>query len=304
MSIDIRPLGERDLPEADRIFRLAFGTFLGLPDPMKFAAGQDLIGTRWRAPACNEALGAFNGETLVGSNFMAHWGSFGFFGPLTVRPDYWSQGVAQKLLQPTMDTFARWGVTQAALFTFPQSPKHLALYQKYDFWAQHLTPLMAKPVVAAEKVPDAFTPSHSDLTEGARALTDSIYQGLDLTAEIHALLEQNLGEVVAVGQGPALSAFAVCHMGEGSEAGPNTAYVKFAAARNATQFDRLLAACEALAHRRGLGIVAAGVNMACQSAYRRMLQTGYRTQFTGVAMQRGNSTGYLTRDAFVLSDWR
>lgn len=36
MEISIRPLQESDIPEADRIFRLAFGTFLNLPDPMKF----------------------------------------------------------------------------------------------------------------------------------------------------------------------------------------------------------------------------------------------------------------------------
>lgn len=33
MQIRIRPLEEGDLAEADRILRLAFGTFLGLPDP-------------------------------------------------------------------------------------------------------------------------------------------------------------------------------------------------------------------------------------------------------------------------------
>jgi len=35
-----------------------------------------------------------------------------------------------------------------------------------------------------------------------------------------------------------------------------------------------------------------------------MLGRGFRTQFTGVAMQRGNGAGYLATNAFVLSDWR
>jgi hypothetical protein len=37
-GITIRLLRESDLPVADRILRLAFGTFLGLPDPLKFMA--------------------------------------------------------------------------------------------------------------------------------------------------------------------------------------------------------------------------------------------------------------------------
>ena len=49
MDITIRPLDQHDLPEAERIFRLAFGTFFGLPDPMSFMGDADLVNTRWRA---------------------------------------------------------------------------------------------------------------------------------------------------------------------------------------------------------------------------------------------------------------
>ena len=121
MLIEVRPLGERDLPEADRIFRLAFGTFIGLPDPMSFIGDAELVGPRWRA-APEAALGAYVDGALVGSNFAANWGSFGFFGPLTVRPDFWGQGVAQKLLAATMDLFESWGTRHVALFTFPAAP--------------------------------------------------------------------------------------------------------------------------------------------------------------------------------------
>jgi hypothetical protein len=58
MQIEIRPLHQRDLPEADRIFRLAFGTFIGLPDPMAFAGDADLVNPRWRANP-EAALGAY-----------------------------------------------------------------------------------------------------------------------------------------------------------------------------------------------------------------------------------------------------
>lgn len=305
MHIDIRPLRESDLPEADRIFRHAFGTFLGLQDPMTFAAGADLIGTRWRA-ARNATFGAFDGDTLAGSNYAANWGSFAFFGPLTVRPDYWSKGVAQRLLEPTMDTFARWGTHQAGLFTFPQSPKHLGLYQKYDFWPQRLTALMAKPVAAASAAAAPFDGTRSELLAQARAVTEAVFPGLDVSGEIDAVLDQKLGEVVAVRDGGSLAAFAVCHVGPGSEAGPNAAYIKFAAARGGseTQFGALLTACEALATRRGMGVLTAGVNTACHGAYQAMLGRGFHTQFTGVAMQRKNGSGYLAPDALVIGDWR
>ena len=102
MDITIRPLDGRDVAEADRIFRAAFGTFLGLPEPTSFMGDAELVGPRWWA-APSAAFGAYAGDELVGSNFAANWGSFGFFGPLTVRPDLWDRGIARRLLGPTME---------------------------------------------------------------------------------------------------------------------------------------------------------------------------------------------------------
>src|ERR671931_671721 len=118
----VRPLREEDLPVADHIMRLAFGTFLGLPNPLTFMGDADCVRTRWAANP-TAALGAEVGGELVGSNFATKWGSVAFFGPLTVRPDYWDRGVAQRLLAATMELFERWEIRHAGLFTFAESPR-------------------------------------------------------------------------------------------------------------------------------------------------------------------------------------
>src|SRR5580692_3111680 len=82
-NVLVGPLRETDLSEADRIFRLAFGTFLGLPNPIEFAGDADYIRTRWAADP-SAAFGAYLGKELVGSNFATRWGSVAFFGPLTL----------------------------------------------------------------------------------------------------------------------------------------------------------------------------------------------------------------------------
>ena len=98
-EIVVRPLTENDIPTADRIFRLAFGAVIGLNDPSMAASNQffgdaDPIRTRFRADPPAALAAEANGE-LVGSNFIAHWGSVGFFGPLSVHPDLWNKGVAK-----------------------------------------------------------------------------------------------------------------------------------------------------------------------------------------------------------------
>lgn len=311
MSIRIRPLERHEVAEAARLFRLAFGTYLGLPDPTHFAKGADIIGTRRRAGA--QVFGAFAGTQLLGSNVVTRWGSFGFFGPLTVHPAHWDRGIGKRLLEPVREAFAAWGVERAGLFTFPGSAKHLALYQKHDFWPQHLMAIMAKATAAPTAlVPAAHDPSTdvgamADVADEARELTERLYPGLDVTCEIDAVLEQRLGEIVAVRDAAgSLAAFAIVHLGTGSEAGDDAALVKFAAARagDCTHLDRLLLECEAVAARRGVSALVVGVSTACSAAYRCVLERGYRIQTTGVAMQRGNEPGYVSPSSLVLGDWR
>jgi len=313
MDVKVRPLEERDLPEADRIFRLAFGTFMGLPDPMRFAGDSDWIATRWRARP--DAVFAADADgTLVGSNFVTRWGSVGFFGPLTVRPDYWDRGVARRLLEPTMELFTRWGVSHAGLFTFAQSPKHVVLYQRFGFWPRFLTTIMGKVVDPAAAAPDWSRYSHASRAEQAgvlaecRTVTDAVHPGLDLADEIAAVAAQRLGDTVLLRGGTELVGLAVCHRGAGSEAGSGTCYVKFGAVRPGAdagaRFDRLLAACEAYAAAEGMAHLVAGMNLAREDAYRHMRGRGFRSEFQGVAMHRPNEPGYSRPDRHVIDDWR
>lgn len=311
MQIEIRPLAERDVPEADRIFRLAFGTFIGLPDPMAFAGDSGMVPTRWRA-APNAALGAYDGETLLGSNFASRWGSFAFFGPLSVRPDLWDKGVAKRLVAATMALMDRWGVEQRGLYTFPTSEKHHGLYGKFGFAKQALTPLLGKAVAGqgdAATTLSSLPPSErAAMLRDIRGLTHAILPGLDVTDEIPRLAAHALGDVVLLRDGAGLDGFAVCHTGAGSEAGSGAVYVKFAAARPGpgaeVRLERLVAACEDFARMRGAGQVVAGVNAARADALAILRAHGFETLMDGVAMQSPGRAGFNRSDCFVIDDWR
>ncbi len=201
----VRPLKEEDLSTADLIFRLAFGTFLGLSEPTRFAGDSDYVRTRWRAdPAASFAVEA-EGK-VVGSNFVTTWGSVGFFGPLSVRPDLWNQGLAQRLLEPTMELFAQRQVRHAGLFTFPHSPKHIALYQKFGFWPRFLTAIMARSV--RQEIPLPREARYSEIAqqgsclEACRELTHTAYEGLDLEREIRAVATQGWEKPSFFGRAP------------------------------------------------------------------------------------------------------
>ena len=319
LDISVRPLQENDLSAADHIMRLAFGTFLGLPEPSAFMGDAGYVRTRWRADP-SAAFGAEVGGELVGSIFAANWGSVGFFGPLTVRPDLWDRGVGRRLLEPVMECFDKWGTRHAGLFTFAHSQKHVGLYQKFGFWPRFLTAIMSKKVEPVSPVGQTgresrwtkFSEVPQDEREGmllaCRQVTDAVYEGLDVGSEVRAVAEQGLGETILLWGEGRLAGLAVCHCGPGTEAGSGVCYVKFGAVRPGPtagqDFDRLLEACEEMTAERNLSRLDAGVNTARHEAYRQMLARGFRTDLQGVAMQRGNEPGYNRPGIYLIDDWR
>lgn len=313
MDISIRLLQESDLTTADRIFRLAFGTFIGLPYPDRFGGDANYIQHRfWAEPTA--AFAAFVDGELVGSNLATSWGSFGFFGPLSVRPDLWNQGIAKRLIEPVMERFTQWGTLHAGLFTFPNSPKHHALYQKFGFWPRFLTAIMAKsvqqpdPVLQGARYSEMSEDKRSQCLSASKELTNAIYEGLDLSREICAVHAQKLGDTVWFWDETGLSGFAVCHYGAGTEAGSNTCYVKFGAVRPGAdagqRFEQLLDLCETLSALQGMSCLVAGVNTSRHDAYRRMIARGFCTEITGVAMHKPNEPGYNRPDVYAIDGWR
>src|SRR5207253_6981981 len=161
-------------------------------------ADLDYVYGRFAAEHVASFAAEVEGE-LVGSNFVTNWGSVGFFGPLTVRPDWQGQGIAKGLVEAVSSQLEAWGTRHAGLFTFPQSAMHLALYQKFGFYARYLTAIMAMPARASGNAGRWSRYSELPETErdaaekSCRELTEAIYEGLDLSAEV--------GTVAALGRG-------------------------------------------------------------------------------------------------------
>src|SRR6185437_2952465 len=182
-NITVRPLQESELATADSIMRLAFGTFIGLPEPMSFMGDAAYIRNRWLADPESAYAAVADGE-VIGSNLATNWGSVGFFGPLTIRPDFWDRGLGKRLMEPIVELFDMWATTHAGLFTFPHSQKHVGLYQRFGFWPRFLTAIMSKPVEQVRKASrwtkfsEVASAERDDVLSAAREVTDAIYEGL------------------------------------------------------------------------------------------------------------------------------
>jgi GNAT superfamily N-acetyltransferase len=309
-DVVLRDLRESDLTLADAILRSAFDTFTGVTS---LFGDKDYVHTRWLADP-GAAFAAEQDGRLAGTNFVTRWGTVGFFGPLSVRPELWDHGVASRLIEATVALFDRWGTAHAGLFTFAHSPKHHGLYQKFGFWPRFLTPVMAKAPIAPLRSPQPIRYTELPPAERARAvdacreLTATAYDGLDLEREIRAVESQGLGEVLLLDDSSGLAGMAVCHLGAGTEAGGQGCYVKFGLARPGpgaeVRFGTLLDACESLAVDNGADHIELGVNAGRHEAYAAVMARGYRAGLVGVSMHRANDEGYSRPGTWLVDDWR
>jgi len=308
-DVVIRPMHDADTAAADQAYRLAFGTQFGLADPLQFRGDTAIIRTRWtmdRRPCFVATID----DHIVGSVVGMDWGSAFILGPLTVDPKHANRGIGRRLMTAAMAFVAERQFPLAALYTLPNSAKHLHLYESFGFSARQLTPVMVKTPAAGAAAPrliSAVPPGSRERTVlGCCAVADANFDGLDLTRENAAIAVQNLGETVLLERDGTIGGFALCHLGKGSEAGTGALYVKFACVRPgaAGDFTALVDACETLAVARGAQRIIAGTNMAREEAYRIMLERGFRAEIVGVAMLRPSQPGWNRPEILALDDWR
>lgn len=308
----IRPLQWQELSQADQVFRLAFGTAANLSDPLQIFGDAGYMHRWYLSTGC--AIAAEQHGKLVGTNFLARWGSLGLFGPLTVHPDYWNQGIASELMSATMAQFEQWQTPAITFFTSSHSGKHLWFYSKFGFSPGYLTTVMEKTIAPSFSSEPAWLYSslsrqqQEESLAACQKLTDNLYKGLDLKAEIQLVKQHQLGETLLLWDDGGLAAFAICHYGAGSEGGSNNCYIKFGAvhpgAQSEEKFDQLLATCQTFAAQRQLNTLTAGVNTSRYHAYWRMLAQGFKIRMIGVAMHQLPHQDYCQPDLYVLDDRR
>jgi hypothetical protein len=279
---------------------------------MKFDGDAARIKTRFHAKNVL-ALSAMVDGSLVATSFGTTWGSFAWLGPLSVHPDQWNNHIAQHLLEAAISGLDKPAERHQALFTVAESPKHLALYRKFGYFPWFLTMVMEKEInreIKSDylKFSSFHVKERESLLEDLRSITNSIFDGLDLSDEISAISLHSLGETAIVSESGKPTGFAICHYGPGTEAVSGKAYVKFAAVmpgqNTEANFKRLLDAVEACAAEHGQSYVTAGVNSGRRGAYGAMLNRGFRTIQQGVAMHRPDNPAYDRPDVYAVDDWR
>ena len=203
-AVDVRPMRADDLDAADHVMRLAFGTIRGLPDPSAAFGDADSVRTRFRA-APEYAWVAEHRRRRRRVGLRSALGLVRLPRPAQ-RP---SRPLGSRHRGPAAPARPR-GIRELGrpssgalhLRGQPQAPRPVP---EAWFLAGISTVVTAKEVGPTGTRPHALFSDepkdrHDPVLDEIRALTDEIFDGLDLGREILAVNAQGIGDTVLAAQ--------------------------------------------------------------------------------------------------------
>ncbi len=324
--IKIRRVRKGDLSKVRDVIEQAFGDFFERQvgtRPRQVFGGAQYVHHRWLM----EPWGCFVAEEgdgkIVGAAIAVMWGTVGLVGPIAVLTHYQNQDIGQQLLTACQEFFDENKATLQGVATYPYSPKHLMLYQKFEYRPRGLVAITSKHLDRREIVhatkPQKVTVTvrrYSSLEEAKkkpvllkmRRITNAIWRGMDVGKEVEIVEGLALGDTLLLEKGRETIGFAVCHLPPNSEAPHGAAYVKFLAIDSRHQkpemLHALLTAVEEMAGATQLQQVVAPVYTYYWTAYQTLLERGYHVDFTMVRMKRSKQEAHEDSADLVLDDWR
>ena len=227
--IKIRRVRKGDLSKVRDVIEQAFGDFFERQvgtRPRQVFGGAQYVHHRWLM----EPWGCFVAEEgdgkIVGAAIAVMWGTVGVIGPVAVLTNYQNQDIGQQLLTACQEFFDENKATLQGLATYPYSPKHLVMYQKFGYKPKGLVVVTSKAIDRPDSPAAAARPAlkpglavrrYSTLEEArkkqvmqkVRRITNGFWRGLDLAKEIEIVDGLTLGDTLLLEKGREVIGFAV-----------------------------------------------------------------------------------------------
>jgi len=162
---------------------------------------------------------------VVGYNFIHIWGSFAWFGPLGVAPEYQSKGIGKALISHTIRVLKEeYKVSTIGLNTMPESPYNVGFYMGLGFTPLKLTLTLKKqiheldlaelPVSKKYKMREIDISnefSYLSLKDNLSSLSNKIFKNFNLNSELHLIKSEDFGTIFTLEVCEKIRGVVVCY---------------------------------------------------------------------------------------------
>jgi ribosomal protein S18 acetylase RimI-like enzyme len=160
---------------------------------------------------------------VVGFNFIHIWGSFGWFGPLGVHPEYQGRGIGKALIKETIKSLKDdYKVSAIGLNTMPESPNNVGFYMSLDFVPHKLSLSLKKQLDFSNEillsknydVNEININNESDyliLKDNLKLISNDIFDNFDLTSELQLIKDEAFGTAFTLKSGTKINGIVICY---------------------------------------------------------------------------------------------
>ncbi|HUK22443.1 MAG TPA: GNAT family N-acetyltransferase [Gemmatimonadales bacterium] len=242
-------------------------------------------------------------------NIAHRSGAEAWMGPLAVRPDRQGGGVGKSIVRTAADWLTSQGAVTIGLETMPRTVENIGFYARLGYAPAYLTITMTKDIPGRGHPAPALLSARRDAEReeclrAIRQLITSIIPGPDFTREILLSEQLALGDTTLVEAANGLDAAILWHSAPLAEgrAREELRILKLAA-RDDRAFSAALAATEATAARAGIRRVAVRCQTRYESAFRHLVERGYRVRWTDLRMTLDGYPEPHAEKGVLFSNW-
>lgn len=165
-----------------------------------------------------------NGK-VIGFNFIHIWGSFAWFGPLGVHPEYKNKGIGKVLVKETIKILKEdYKVSTIGLNTMPESQYNVGFYMSLGFTPlklslslkKQLDHLITSEPIALKKydvkeINIIEEMNYLEVKEDLNIMSSKIIDNFDLTSELKLIKDKAFGTILKLEENNKTRGIIICY---------------------------------------------------------------------------------------------
>lgn len=189
---------------------------------------------------------------IVGYNFIHLWGSFAWFGPFGVHPEYQGNGIGKALINHTIKILKEdYKVSIIGLNTMPESSYNVGFYMNMGFSPLKLTLSLKKDINSLDFLPTSGNYNvkelklnsendYLNLENKLKSLSCKISKNFDLTSELYLIKNKGFGTVFELKNNDRTCGIAICYTKSIRESSTKDLQIKLAVIDNSVNYKNAL----------------------------------------------------------------
>ena len=307
----IRNMELKDIEEIKEIDKLCF----------KVNAKRTIEGIRGYIEKSNYSSIVYEvNNRVVGFNFIHSWGSFAWFGPFGVHPEYQGKGIGKAIINHTIKILKEdYKVSTIGLNTMPESQYNVGFYMNLGFTPLKLSLNLKRQLDSSDRPQLTYSKKYSVneidisdeknnliLKENLKSMSNEMFNNFDLTSEFHLVRHETFGTILELKACEKIHGIIICHTKSIREDSLKNLQIKLAIIDNSIDYKEAIDSIIEFCVKYAQNIKYESISIDCNTynteiCNHLMLKHKFKIEKTQVMMSMGEFNPFKNKNTILLT---